>query len=162
MSDISPAGVPHTPKYRQDAEGAKKDTSCPMYINVSAMLFWPLPGRSITFAHVFFLLTFNPHQSSNSWIAFNNACAPPRDCVESERSSTKPIRLNWPTYFPGSAAQCFRLCACTSHLSPCEMCNLLPLSLTSASNVFMKIRKSSGDRALPCATPVSKVIVAHY
>jgi len=25
----------------------------------------------------------------------------------------------------------------------------------------MKIRKSSGDHALPCATPVSKVIVAH-
>jgi len=25
----------------------------------------------------------------------------------------------------------------------------------------MKIRKSSGDSALPCATPVSKLIIAH-
>jgi hypothetical protein len=35
------------------------------------------------------------------------------------------------------------------------------LSVISPSRAFMKIRKSRGDSALPCATPVSKVIVAH-
>ncbi len=51
--------------------------------------------------------------------------------------------------------------SCTPHWSPCDMCNFCPLSVISPSRALMKIRKSSGDSALPCATPVSKVIVSH-
>ena len=37
MFDISPVGVPHTPRYLHAVEGAKKVTSCPMYTNVSSI-----------------------------------------------------------------------------------------------------------------------------
>ena len=35
VADISPVGVPHTPRYLHAIEDAKKATSCPMYISVS-------------------------------------------------------------------------------------------------------------------------------
>jgi hypothetical protein len=35
VADISLVGVPHTPRYLHAIEGAKKATSCPMYISVS-------------------------------------------------------------------------------------------------------------------------------
>jgi len=37
----------------------------------------------------------------------------------------------------------------------------VPHTVINPSSAFMNTRKSNGDRALPCATPVSKVIVAH-
>jgi hypothetical protein len=37
VADISPVGVPHTPRYLHATEGAKKATSCPMYISVSSV-----------------------------------------------------------------------------------------------------------------------------
>ena len=41
-----------------------------------------------------------------------------------------------------------------------ERFNFLPVSVRRPSKAFMKMRKSNGDRALPCATPVSNTIVA--
>ena len=40
------------------------------------------------------------------------------------------------------------------------MLSSLPVSVKRPSSAFMKMRKSRGDSALPCATPVSKTIVA--
>ena len=57
VSDISHVGVPHTPRYLHDIEGARKVTCCPMYTNVSRNCRWPAPSLSMTMAHVFFLLT---------------------------------------------------------------------------------------------------------
>jgi hypothetical protein len=66
-------GVPHPPRYRHYAEGAKNVTACPMYVNISLDRCRLASGRSMTMAQVFFLLTFNPHQMSDSRIAFNRA-----------------------------------------------------------------------------------------
>ena len=44
-------GVPHTPRYRHDAQDAKNVTACPMYVNISLDRCGLASGRSMTMAH---------------------------------------------------------------------------------------------------------------
>ena len=141
MFDISLVGLPHTPKYLHAVEGAKKATSCPMYTSVSFIWRWPVPRRSTIIAQGFFLLTFNPLQSSNSRIASKRACAPPRVCANhsSDRSSTKPIR-----HYNMHARPTLRAWAAvrTSAGEPCSPCRVAFAHPAHSLNLSMSLMRA--------------------
>ena len=137
---MSPFAVAQNPRYRQGSCSPTIRTCWFLYTNFGGCLFfccW------MTSKHVFFMFTFSPHQSSNLLMTLRSFCTFSGDWAKIVRSSTKA-----------------RLLKDAMPSRPCEMFSFLPSFVSSLRSVFMKMMKSRGDRALPCATPVSKVSVA--